>query len=76
MVCPCGVSSVALFTLPAAFATFEALPAPKKKAASKKAPSESEKAAKWDEFQSCFESTSAGTAAYSAFVQEHGKPET
>ena len=33
MVCPCGVSSVALFTLPAAFAKFNALPAPKKKAA-------------------------------------------
>ena len=33
MVCPCGVSSVALFTLPAAFAKFDALPAPKKKAA-------------------------------------------
>jgi hypothetical protein len=51
-------------------------PSTKKKAASKKAPSESEKAAKWDEFQSCFESASAGTAAYSAFVEEHGKPET
>ena len=33
MFCPCGVSSVALFTLPAAFAKFNALPAPKKKAA-------------------------------------------
>ena len=33
MACPCGVSSVALFTLPAAFAKFNALPAPKKKAA-------------------------------------------
>ena len=33
MLCPCGVSSVALFTLPAAFAKFNALPAPKKKAA-------------------------------------------
>ena len=33
MVCPCGVGGVALFALPAAFAKFNALPAPKKKAA-------------------------------------------
>lgn len=57
-------------------------PATKKKAPAKVAPkkvappTEAHKAKKWEEFQSHFESGTAGKIAYAAFEEEHGKPET